>query len=45
VRNNLYDWWRASLLTNLETIHRNVAATAAGKRRRCTGLAVLWNAA
>lgn len=55
VRKNLYDWRRASLLTNLETIHRNLAAaaattatataTAAGKPRRCTGLTVLRNAA
>ena len=50
VRKNLYDWRRASLLTNLEIIHRNLvgaaaaAATAVGKPRRCTGLAVLRNA-
>lgn len=50
-RNNLYDWRRASLLTNLEEIQRHlalgaVAALAAtAKPRRGAGLTVLRNAA
>jgi hypothetical protein len=51
VRNNLYDWRRASLLTNLEEIQRHLALAAAvtiaaaAKPRRCAGLTVLRNAA
>jgi hypothetical protein len=51
VRNNLYDWRRASLLTNLEEIQRHLALAAAAalpaaaKPRRCQGLTVLRNAA
>lgn len=51
VRNNLYDWRRASLLTNLEEIQRHLALGAAAaqattaKPRRCARLAVLRNAA
>jgi hypothetical protein len=51
VRNNLYDWRRASLLTNLEEIQRHLALAAAAplaataKPRRCAGLPVLRNAA
>jgi hypothetical protein len=50
-RNNLYDWRRASLLTNLEEIQRHLALGAAAalaataKPRRCAGLTVLRNAA
>jgi len=51
VRNNLYDWRRASLLTNLEEIQRHLSLAAAATRaaaatpRRCAGLTVLRNAA
>ena len=54
VRNNLYDWRRASLLTNLEEIQRHLALSAAAalaataataKPRRCAGLTALRNAA
>lgn len=50
-RNNLYDWRRASLLTNLEEIQRHLALGAAAalaataKPRRCAGLTALRNAA
>jgi len=50
-RNNLYDWRRASLLTNLEEIQRHLALGAAAalaataKPRRGAGLTVLRNAA
>jgi hypothetical protein len=50
-RNNLYDWRRASLLTNLEEIQRHLtlgaaaALAATAKPRRCAGLAVLRNTA
>jgi hypothetical protein len=50
-RNNLYDWRRASLLTNLEEIQRHLTLAAAAalaataKPRRCAGLTVLRNAA
>lgn len=51
LRNNLYDWRRASLLTNLEEIQRHLALAAAtalaatAKPRRHAGLMVLRNAA
>jgi hypothetical protein len=48
VRKNLYDWRRASLLTNLETIQRHLAtsaAAAASQARRSPALKVLRNAA
>jgi Transposase DDE domain/Transposase domain (DUF772) len=50
-RNNLYDWRRASLLTNLEEIQRHLALGAAAalaataKPQRRAGLPVLRNAA
>jgi len=42
VRKNLFDWRRASVLTNLETIQRHVAASSA---RRSPALKILRNAA
>jgi hypothetical protein len=51
VRKNLYDWRRASLLTNLEEIQRHLelgavaARAAAANPRHRTGLTVLRNAA
>jgi hypothetical protein len=51
VRNNLYDWRRASSLTNLEEIQRHLslaaaaALTATASPRRCAGLTILRNAA
>jgi hypothetical protein len=45
VRNNLHDWRRASTLTNLETIQRNLSARNAEHSRCSPTLKVLRNAA
>ena len=45
VRNNVYDWRRASTLTNLETIQRNLSTREAQHSRRSPALKVLRNAA
>lgn len=42
LRNNLYDWRRASILTNLEAVQREIPARQV---QRCSALKVLRNAA